>query len=435
MNQKNDSSSPKNDQALVRHSAVSWIEQAKSQGHGFKEALLMASQLAWDGRLYSPRTLEGWYYLLHHRGFEGLEPKKRRDQGQCRALSPETQQVVLQERQKFPQLNVTALLGHLEKQGVLEAGTYKKASVYRLLRRQGLDRQSLKLTAGAVGGPTKAFEMAYANALWMVDMMHGPILCRTDRANGKTITTPTYLFGFIDDCSRLVPHAQYYSEQKLRCLMDTLREACSRRGIPDKLYTDNGKVFRSKHFRLVCANLNIRLLHAKPYASYSKGKIERFFQTAQTQFEASLLPDPVEDLDTLNQRFWRWLETDYHQRKHSSLQGQSPSERFTAKLLNLRRLPNKADDLFFTWITRRVRLDATVTIEGQLFEVPVHLKGHQVQLRYDPFTFGLIEVWHGQIQAGLARPLDKQINGNTYRRRDYERRQDDEGTNQGDKTN
>jgi transposase InsO family protein len=419
--------------ALVRHSAVSWIEQAISQGHGFKEALRLASELAWGGRFYSPRTLEGWYYLLRQKGFEGLEPKRRRDKGQCRALSPETQRALLEERQKHLQLTVTALIELLERQGVLEKGTYQKASIYRLLRRHGLDRKNLRLLAGTLGssGPTKAFEMAYPNALWMADLMHGPILSRTDPASGKKITTPTFLVGLIDDCSRLVPHAQYYSEQNLRCLLDSLREACSRRGIPEKLYTDNGKVFHSRHLQRVCANLKIRLIHSRPGAAWSRGKIERFFLTLQMQFEATLVADPVQDIESLNTRFWRWLESDYHQRKHSSLQGQSPAERFAAKLINLRRLPEEAGELFFTWIERRVRLDATVTIEGQLFEVPVHLRGQQVQLRYDPFTPGPIEVWHGQIQAGLARPLDKQINGQTYRRGDYERRRE-EGTTRTD---
>src|SRR5205823_275066 len=68
----------------------------------------------------------------------------------------------------------------------------------------------------------------------------------------------------IDDCSRLVPHAQYYEGEQLRWFLDCLRQALARRGVPDKLYTDRGKIFLSSHLQIVCANLNIRLLHAKP---------------------------------------------------------------------------------------------------------------------------------------------------------------------------
>ena len=45
--------------------------------------------------------------------------------------------------------------------------------------------------------------MPCANALWMADVMDGPILRVGDR------TVHTFLFALLDDCSRLVPHAQY----------------------------------------------------------------------------------------------------------------------------------------------------------------------------------------------------------------------------------
>ena len=48
--------------ALIRHSAVSWIEQSLNQGHTLGRALALASELDWGGRRYSPRTLEGWLY-------------------------------------------------------------------------------------------------------------------------------------------------------------------------------------------------------------------------------------------------------------------------------------------------------------------------------------------------------------------------------------
>ena len=47
--------------ALIRHNAVSWIQQSLSQGHTLGRTLALASQLAWGGRHYSPRTMEGWY--------------------------------------------------------------------------------------------------------------------------------------------------------------------------------------------------------------------------------------------------------------------------------------------------------------------------------------------------------------------------------------
>jgi hypothetical protein len=59
--------------------------------------------------------------------------------------------------------------------------------------------------------------MPCANALWMADVMDGPILRVGDR------TVHTFLFALLDDCSRLVPHAQYYDNQKLPSLLDCLK--------------------------------------------------------------------------------------------------------------------------------------------------------------------------------------------------------------------
>jgi hypothetical protein len=75
--------------ALIRHSAVSWIEQCLSQGNTLGRALALASELDWGKRLYSPRTLEGWLYEWRAQGFGALERQSRRDKGVCRVISPQ----------------------------------------------------------------------------------------------------------------------------------------------------------------------------------------------------------------------------------------------------------------------------------------------------------------------------------------------------------
>jgi len=94
----------------------------------------------------------------------------------------------------------------------------------------------------------------------------------------------TRLFGLLDDCSRLVPHAQYYASEKLCWFLDPSARL-AQRGFPDKLYTDQGKIFTSYHLQIVCANL--ACASATPaYAAWSKGKQERWFRTLQMDFEA-----------------------------------------------------------------------------------------------------------------------------------------------------
>ena len=406
--------------ALVRHSAVSWIEAAIKQGQTLSRSLALAGEQEWGGRHYSPRTLEGWLYEWRERGFCALARATRSDKGGSRVLRAVEVEALVKLRVAHPSLSVIALVRQLVSEGVLQKGGFSMPSVYRVLRREGLDRPGLAAAQAAPHGPAKAFETEAANDLWMSDVMDGPTL-RAPQRGGAAVQT--FLFAVIDDCSRLIPHAEYHDNEKLRCLLDCLQNAFRRRGLPQRLYTDHGKIFTSNHLQLVCANLNIKLIHARPYAAWSKGKIERFFRTVQEDFQARLHLQPAADLAELNLRFSQWLENDYHARKHSSLGGQSPRERFAERGGTRRLLPAEIDweALFFARAERRVRMDATISLEGRLWEVPVHLRGRNVELRYDPFEWKRIEVWHRESLAGLAKPCDKQLNAKTYTSADYER--------------
>ena len=118
----NEDLSPQNRQALVRHSAITWIEQCRNSGRCFGECLKRAAELAWGGRFFSARTLEEWYYAHRHGGFSRLQSPPRSDRGTLRALDPQVAQAILELRKSQPQLTVTALLERLRTQGVIEPG-------------------------------------------------------------------------------------------------------------------------------------------------------------------------------------------------------------------------------------------------------------------------------------------------------------------------
>ena len=261
--------SKSDDQALVRHAAASWIQDALNQGFTLARATALASERTWGDKKYSAGALESWYYLYRNQGFEALQRQPRKDKGTHKALSPEACQALLDLRQKYPQLTVQVVVRQLVDQGVLQTGTFSMPSVYRFLAAHHLDAHSIKHALHAPqSGPTKAFECALPNDLWMTDLMFGPAL---KLVNGKIIQTR--LFALLDDCSRLIPHAQYYESEKLCGFLDCFRQGLAQRGFPDKLYTDQGKIYTSHHLQIVCANLKVRLCHAKPYHAWSKGKV------------------------------------------------------------------------------------------------------------------------------------------------------------------
>jgi hypothetical protein len=252
----------------------------------------------------------------------------------------------------------------------------------------------------------------------MVDFSPGPFL----QLAGQPKATPTHLCVLLDDHSRLIVHAAYYRKADTRCFHASFKEAIRRRGLPRKLYTDQGGPFINDHTRVICANLGIRLLHAKPYHAWSKGKIERFFHTVQQDFEALLrLPgQAAASLEELNARLADWLQTVYHLRHHEGI-GMSPAERFARGSAHVRPLDPLLDleRLFYAQVFRVVRKDGTVRLDNGLYEVDLALRGLEVRLRFDPWSLARVEVDYRGQNFGLARLVDRHLNsqlqgGQTY---------------------
>jgi len=404
--------------ALTRFKAVSSIEDQARRGVGLATALRDASLCPWpdaSGRCYAVRTLEDWWYQYHREGFAGLTPQRRSDRGSFRAVDDETGRWLIEQVCQYPKIPLKVLYAHWQREG---RSLPPLRSVYRYLSRHGYDRKTLQ--AGRLEtGPQKAFESAYVNELWMVDFSPGPTI-RT--VEGKVLKPQ--LCVLIDDASRLIPFAAYYPNGNTEAFLDTLKEGVQRRGVPVKLYTDQGKPFVNLHARLVCANLGVRLLHAKPYHAWSKGKVERVIQTIQRGFESTLSIEGnrAGSLEELNRKLSRWIQVTYHQRVHSST-GMTPETRYLRQMTQLRRLEvddEGIDALFYTRLERTVRKDGTVRINQKLFEVNLSLRAHRVELRFDPFKLNRIEVWHQETMVCLARLADLHLNSETGGSQSYE---------------
>ncbi|MBU0698941.1 MAG: DDE-type integrase/transposase/recombinase, partial [Proteobacteria bacterium] len=188
--------------------------------------------------------------------------------------------------------------------------------------------------------------------------------------------------------------------------LDAFENALARRGLPRKLYVDNGAAFRSKHLEYITASLGITLVHSKPYQPQGRGKIERFFLTVRGQMLAGF---KGQTLDKLNAAFSLWLNDAYHQRKHGAT-GQTPLARFTSQMHCLRSAPKNLKDHFRKVVLRRVAKDRTITLNGRLFEGPIPLIGKRVQLLYHESEPESVEVKYQNQTFGMARPVNLNVN-------------------------
>jgi len=302
----------------------------------------------------------------------------------------------------IPQL-ISAVAG-----SVPDPVTPAPSTVHRLLSRAGLmDKAS---DAAGSGQDRRRFAFAHPGQMWMSDVMHGPSVALP----GSRTRRKTYLIAFLDDATRVVPYCAFAMSENTAAFLPVFKQALLRRGIPQRLYVDNGANYRSQQLALVCARLGVALIHARPHQPQGKGKQERFFRTVRSQVIATLSAADTDSLEALNRRLWTWVEAEYHHSPHRALDGQTPLDRW-AMCERPARLPDPTldlDALFMFETKRRVQRDRTVSLSGTLFEVDAALVGQTVTLRYDPSvpTSRGVEVWHDARFIERARVLDAYAN-------------------------
>ncbi len=208
--------------------------------------------------------------------------------------------------------------------------------------------------------------------------MHGPPLFIDNKKRRL------YLCGIIDDHSRLITGCKWLLSENSMALEIVLKEAILTYGIPNVFYCDNGAAFSSTHLQPACARLEIALIHSKPYDSPSRGKIERFRRTVREGFLTVIDRQQNYSLDRFNQMFEQWLQNHYYRVAHHSI-GRPPLDCYLndLKTTAVRRIEqNELDLYFYQTFKRTVKNDATISLNGVLFEVPPQYIGCKIEVRH-----------------------------------------------------
>ena len=395
--------------AVFRFGVIFPLLDVNREQWGAKERIIhQVIQKSWEipfsQRTYISRaTVLNWLRRYREGGekIEALYPQDRGDRGRRRSVDPETEIALVRIKHEHPTWTVPTILHKAVESGILVPNhRVTAATIYRIFKQHGVKRKKQE-------ADLRKFEVQVSNDLWQSDAMHGPKVLIGEKRK-KSI-----LFAIIDDHSRLIPHGQFYISESLDCYLDTLWQAMRKRGLPRKLYVDNGPSFRSHRLQLGCASLQVALVYARPYRPQGKGKIERFFRTVRMQFLRTI-PDDL-PLEELNNRFEYYLQHLYHKRKHSST-GESPMKRFLSDAHLLRGAPSNLPEFFRGKAERVVARDRTIRLKGRLYQAPIGLIGEKVLLRYEQLD--RVEVFVHEASKGFLVPLDLVINSTVKRSTD-----------------
>lgn len=362
--------------ALFRFSLIAPILNNTFQNKNVKEYLQEICAKKYDSpnglkKEYTPATIKDWLRLYKLKGIDGLYPRKRNDKGTPRILSKELKELILDFKKVNPKRSAKSIYQEIIVRNFIKPSEISLSTIQRYVKSINLDDYELTKDR-------RAFEFESPNDCWQSDISVGPYLT----INGAK--HKTYIVAFLDDSSRLIVSCRAFESDNLLSVLKVFRDAIAKRGVPKKVFFDNGKVFRSGQMELICASLGCTLCFAEPYSPQSKGKIERWFQTLQKQWQHLLDTSSFNSINELNESLNQYVESQYNSAYHNGIKGK-PIDKFMSNIQNIKLLSEQEiRNTFLYRVVRKVKNDATVSIDTKLYEVPSKYIGSRINIRYDP---------------------------------------------------
>lgn len=350
----------------------------------------------------SQRTLYRYEKGYREEGFEGLRPAgrtKKRRQGLPENFERIMEQAV-QLKREVPKRSVRQIIKILEVEGWAQPGALKQSTMQRHLYDAGLGKKQMKRYTEKRETSSRRFCRPHRMELLQGDIKYGPDLRTT---SGELVKT--YLSSLIDDHSRYIVQSEFYDNQRQEIVEDTFHKAVLKAGKFDCAYLDNGVQYTAGHLGRACAKLGIRIVHAKPGACQSKGKIEKFHQKVD-QFTAEIRVAHVHSVEELNRRWRFFLEQEYQKEAHAGIKeyyesygvsvpswGITPEQEWMRDERGLVFLDvSVVAEAFLHRETRRIDEAGCFSLGGNRYEASAALANLEAEIAYDPMDMETVTV-------------------------------------------
>ena len=357
-----------------------------------------------DGAGVSYRTIGRWLNAYEESGFEGLKPKAMPDKAETRTISDEALKLAIDVRKENPARSVEDLILILESEGKVEMGVLKRSTLQRYLSDAGYSQRQMRKYLSSPGKAAFRFQKQHRMELMQGDVKYGP----TIMIDGKP--TKTYWVCWIDDCTRYITHAEFYTGETTDDILDALKKSIDKAGTPEKCYVDNGPGYRAEELRKVASRLGIIVKRCGPYQSQSKGKQERANRDLDKFIEETKLMD-FRSLEELNLYNKVWVSETHNNRPHSGLPGRiTPHTAFFTDSQRLRYVAPETLDAAFIRTKEKVSVDQTgiFRFKNCMYQVKdMSLKSSSVTIAWPPLHYEKMYVWCEAKKTGTtAEPFE-----------------------------
>ena len=229
-------------------------------------------------RQFTWRTISTWLCRYRKHGVTVMENKSRSDKGKTRKLKPEDIQEAIQA--VLPKVHVrppkrSVLYRLCIEQGLFNRSQLARTTFYRLVNAFEL----LKPESQTANKIRLAFAKAHANEMWQADTLYGPYV------QIEGVAVQTRLIAFLDDASRVCCHGQFFPAENVDTLIEALRAAFYKRGLPACLYVD----YVPRHIIGVLCPTALCGQHENPVANAGRSFMDwpHNFQRALSHFRSS----------------------------------------------------------------------------------------------------------------------------------------------------
>lgn len=400
-----DTEDPRMQKALFRYERISaYLSDEPPRGQRKQRLEQLAARPAPgpDGELVtvSAETLRAWIRRYRRGGLAGLMDAQRPSPGVL-VLSPEVAAKAVALKREVPHRSLDRIITMMEALEMAEPGTVARSTLHRVLQANGASKRP---AAASDRQDLNRFEAAAPNGLWQSGQLAGPWLPDPARP-GKV--RRAWMSAFLDDHSRLLLDGRFSFKGDSPALELVFRRAMQKYGVAQKVYYDNGQVYRSHHMRQIVAALGIHcIIHTQPYRPMGHGKIEAFNRVVRSQFLAELKASQIETIEGLNEAFAAWVDLEYNRSHHSEI-GQSPRERWQAGIERVRYADQEALRLAFLWTEHRTADKTGVfSLFATRYQVSAELAKRRLEVRYNPEALHEVEVWRDGKFKERVRPLE-----------------------------
>lgn len=328
----------------------------------------------------SERSLRRYLAKYREEGFSGLKPRGKGRQPSEATIPHEVLEQAILLRREVPGRSVAQLIQILEWEGRIKPGEIKRSTLQERLAERGYSTRHMRMYVES-GVAARRFQQRHRNRLWHSDIKYGPYLPIGPGGAMKQV----FLVTFIDDATRFVLHGEFYPVMDKTIVEDCFRQGIQKFGVPETVYFDNGKQYRTKWMTRACSKLGIRLLFAKPYSPESTGKVERFNRVVDAFLSEAALEKP-RTLERLNELFQVWLSECYQNKPHSALENKrSPETTYRSDKRALRFVdPDELANAFLHCETRKVDKSGCISFMDRKYEVGLQFIGCTVDVVFDP---------------------------------------------------